>query len=425
MKEWYACKDLLGVAGLPKSPFGLLKKADREGWQNRTRSGRGGGKEYHISSLPKTAQTNLARVREIESKLPAIAPCNQIDVAGPQAAPPSMTQRMEAKMKHKAALLGLYNRALATAGWGDKVQARMNFEQAYNSGIAWPQLYEQLGPVSWKTIESWSVKVRKHHNDCFFLADKRGVHLRGTCSLIVPQGMVVKLLEAARSGSIDTYERLARYMDEQISECVLGETLSTNLGGGGSLAAAKTHNEVRLELAEGDADLLSDTINESLIRWIVELNLPGANPPKVWRDFAEPEDLKFRSDMDKNLFDMGFAADEQYINETYGGKWTRRQTTADPPSIGSDKQPTAQFSEPAMDTVDLLTVQTLADVDGADMIEAVYRLLAESGSLEEAQQQLLDIYDRIPVEKTGVALGNRLFQAELTGRAEILDEAGK
>ncbi|WP_169701606.1 Mu transposase C-terminal domain-containing protein [Desulfobulbus propionicus] len=90
-------------------------------------------------------------------------------------------------MQHKAALLALYNRALATADWGDKTQARVKFEQAYNSGLTWPHLYEQLGPVSWKTIESWSVKVRKHGNDCFFLADKRGAHLRGKCGLTEQQ----------------------------------------------------------------------------------------------------------------------------------------------------------------------------------------------------------------------------------------------
>ena len=243
--------------------------------------------------------------------------------------------------------------------------------------------------------------------------------------IIVPQGMMVKFLEAARSGSIDTYERLARYMDEQISECVLGETLSTNIGGQGSLAAAKTHNEVRLELAKGDSDLLSDTINESLIRWIVAFNLPTANPPKVWRDFSEGEDLKTRSDMDKNLSEMGFDPDEQYINDTYGGKWKKRPSVhgIQPSTIGG--QASAQFAEPAPDAVDLLTGQTLAEADGSDMVDQVYRLLTEVGSLDEAAEKLLDIYDRIPVAKTGEALGNRLFQAELMGRAEILDGARK
>jgi len=238
--------------------------------------------------------------------------------------------------------------------------------------------------------------------------------------IIVPQGMMVKFLEAARSGSIDTYERLARYMDEQISECVLGETLSTNIGNVGSQAAAQTHNDVRQELAKGDSDLLSDTLNESLVRWIVELNIPGAKPPKVWRDFEEAEDRKTRSEVDKNLTEMGFEADVQYINDTYGGKWKRKPVAGTPAPAG---QPPVEFAEAAPDAADLFAGQALADADGSDMVGQVYRLLAECGSLEEAQGKLLDIYDRIPLAKTGEALGNRLFQAALTGRAEILDEA--
>lgn len=190
MKEWFTCKELLGMAGLPKSICGLIKKADREGWQYRTRAGRGGGKEYHFSSLPKVVQLAVTRCLDIESSLPAVTDkSHSLSLLKTEnsIAPPTMTQRMEEKMQHKAALLALYNRALASAGWGNKVPARIEFEQAYNSGLTWPHLYQQLGPVSWKTIESWSVKVRKHNNDCFFLADKRGAHLRGKCGLTEEQ----------------------------------------------------------------------------------------------------------------------------------------------------------------------------------------------------------------------------------------------
>src|SRR6266700_3616857 len=36
--------------------------------------------------------------------------------------------------------------------------------------------------------------------------------------IIVPEGMVVELLEAARAGAIDTYEKLAKDVDDQMSE---------------------------------------------------------------------------------------------------------------------------------------------------------------------------------------------------------------
>ena len=42
-------------------------------------------------------------------------------------------------------------------------------------------------------------------------------------AIVAPLETEIELLEAARSGSIDTYERLVRYMDEEISKAVLGE----------------------------------------------------------------------------------------------------------------------------------------------------------------------------------------------------------
>jgi hypothetical protein len=150
--------------------------------------------------------------------------------------------------------------------------------------------------------------------------------------VIIPEGMVVELLEAERSGSADTYERLARYMDEQISLAVLGETMTTNAQAAGlGSGQANVHNQVRVELSKADGDLLSDTLNDTLVRWIVEYNMPGAALPKVRRDFAEPEDMVARSTRDKNLVDMGFEPDDEYVATTYGEGWRRKaQPEMDP-----------------------------------------------------------------------------------------------
>lgn len=59
MKEWYSAKELAGVAGLPTTDRAIQISAKRESWQSKKRSGRGGGLEYHISSLPAKTQTAL------------------------------------------------------------------------------------------------------------------------------------------------------------------------------------------------------------------------------------------------------------------------------------------------------------------------------------------------------------------------------
>lgn len=62
MKEWYTAKDLAGKDGMPQSISGLIRKAVAVNWKTRTRQGRGGGKEYHVSSLPEATKDHLHRL---------------------------------------------------------------------------------------------------------------------------------------------------------------------------------------------------------------------------------------------------------------------------------------------------------------------------------------------------------------------------
>ncbi len=163
--------------------------------------------------------------------------------------------------------------------------------------------------------------------------------------VIVPEGMVIDLLEASRSGSIDTYEKLARYMDEQITLAVLGETLTTTAQATGlGSGQAEVHNEVRKELAQADADLLSDTLNATLVKWIVDYNAPGAAYPKVWRSFKETIDLNARADRDTRLYALGYEPDENYITETYGPGW-KKKPPAPPAILPSARLAALSFAE--------------------------------------------------------------------------------
>ncbi|CAA0111477.1 Uncharacterised protein [BD1-7 clade bacterium] len=56
MKEWFSAKELVAFDGLPGTVRAVQIKAKTENWQSRPRTGRGGGNEYHINSLPSAAQ---------------------------------------------------------------------------------------------------------------------------------------------------------------------------------------------------------------------------------------------------------------------------------------------------------------------------------------------------------------------------------
>lgn len=155
-----------------------VRRSLREDWHFVEEKGPGGkAKIFTVSKLPKDVRLALAR-GQAEELLPAVQ-----EVKTQSCPLPSGTAAQRQKALYKADLLRLYVSALEKAAWGEKVQARDSFMGAYNSGLAWPHLFEALGALSWKTIEGWKRCMDDHGNDCFYLIDQRGSHRRGETAL--------------------------------------------------------------------------------------------------------------------------------------------------------------------------------------------------------------------------------------------------
>ena len=109
---------------------------------------------------------------------------------------------------------------------------------------------------------------------------------------IIPDGTSIDFINTEKSSSIDLYERLARYCDEQISKAVLGQTLTSD-SGGGSYAQSKTHNDVRHDLTVADCKALASTLRRDLIRPLVLFNFgEDKRIPYIRFDCEESEDLE-------------------------------------------------------------------------------------------------------------------------------------
>lgn len=114
---------------------------------------------------------------------------------------------------------------------------------------------------------------------------------------MIPEGTEIEFKESGKTSSIDVYERLARYCDEQMSKAVLGQTLTSD-SGGGSYAQGKTHNEVRHDLTVADCKALAATLRKDVIRPLVLFNF-GESRRIPYLRFAceEAEDLKELGDI--------------------------------------------------------------------------------------------------------------------------------
>lgn len=60
IKDWYSSKELEGLKGLPSLATNITRKAKKESWKRQNAQGiKGGGFEYHYSSLPKETKQEL------------------------------------------------------------------------------------------------------------------------------------------------------------------------------------------------------------------------------------------------------------------------------------------------------------------------------------------------------------------------------
>jgi len=277
--------------------------------------------------------------------------------------------------------------------------------------------------------------------------------------VIIPEGMIIELLEASRSSSVQTYESLCNYMDAQMSKIVLGETGTTDQqGSGGSRARDQIGNEVRLEIVKADADLLSETLNRTIVSWIVQLNIPNANPPRVFRVFEEQEDLNSRVNRDKSLFDMGWKLKPDSLAEIYGDNYEKpeedtpeqknnsflvnsgiknnasEETTTEPQrqeeilQENLPKETTEELAEPPeieSTPADLFAKQATKSADEAisQILDPIEKLLKKTESFEEFQQQLLSLYPQISSSKFANLMTQALIASEAAGRYEVIQES--
>lgn len=143
-------------------------------------------------------------------------------------------------------------------------------------------------------------------------------NLTQDAAVTFPKGTKIELLEPQRQGSMSPFERAVRWFDEQISEAVLGETLTTNAGRTGSHAAAQVHDDIRTQLSLLDMAMLNQTIQTQLIQWIMDYNYPGEDCPIYYRKLDDPADNKARSEVYVNIAKVGYYPTPERMMREFG-----------------------------------------------------------------------------------------------------------
>lgn len=237
--------------------------------------------------------------------------------------------------------------------------------------------------------------------------------------IIIPDGMMIELLEATRGGTVD-YLGFHNAMDAAIAKVILSQTMTTD--NGSSLAQGQVHADVKAEVVKADADLICGSFNRGPLAWLTQWNFEGAAAPKVWRVMTEPEDLNLRADRDLKLYQMGFTPDPDYVLETYGPGWARRAMAE--PAI----DPGPQFAETENLTPEQMRAQRLqndADAPLGDWLAVLKKAVEEAGDLAALRTAIEGMREKLNLGDMTGAMQKALAAAKLAGRADILAEAAQ
>lgn len=205
------------------------------------------------------------------------------------------------------------------------------------------------------------------------------------------------------------FTRLPAYLDNQISKAILGANLTSDVKEG-SYAAAKTHNEIREDLAANDAKILIFVMNKA-ISFFKEIN--GYNGELYAKLFDEDAPNTERATRDKTLYDMGFAPTKKYITSTYNIEIDENAGAQEKNLKANKANLTAlKGSLKALDRFDKATDEM--DIEGGEIEAALNKLIASSETYEEAFDKLYELYD-LPFEKLEPLMFKAVANAQMLG----------
>ena len=146
----------------------------------------------------------------------------------------------------------------------------------------------------------------------------RAVRDLGTdAAAIIPNNMDIEFIEAKGGQGNAVFGAMTDYLDKQISKAVVGQTMTTD--DGSSLAQAKVHSEVKLDIQKSDARQLAATLNRDLIKPFVALNFgPDAAVPVLSFPVDDPEDIKSLSEALSKLVPAGLKISMSDVRKRVG-----------------------------------------------------------------------------------------------------------
>lgn len=269
---------------------------------------------------------------------------------------------------------------------------------------------------------------------------------------VIPHGAEVELMQSKGTAGAQ-FEKYLQRWDKAIFKVIMGQTLTSEMDGQGSRAAAQVHMGVAEDMSEADQFIVASAMNELAIIYR-NINAPGVEAPVF--GYHEPEDYNAQAELDNKLYTVGVRFAPGHFERRYGlqpdeftlagdgepepeaGKQggTHAENRpgghesaintglADGPDLANNDGPTG--TGPGQGLLDQFVEAVLpaAAKQNGKFIERLLDLLERAESYEDIQLLLAEHLGRdLDMEAQEELLADLMAAAELMGRAAVVDEA--
>lgn len=314
--------------------------------------------------------------------------------------------------------------------------------------VAWSYLFKNYTVKDWIAfceVFGMPLRVGKYRpgetEDNISILKSAVANLGTDAAAVIPEGMLIEFIESAKStGTESVFERMANWLDKQVSKAVLGQTMTAD--DGSSQAQAKVHDEVREDIRDADAEQLAETLLRDLVIPYINLNWgPRENYPQLFLREPDSTDITIMADALAKLVPLGLRVESSVVRDKLGFP----DPDKDAECLGQpipNAQPTDKKSASATnhesvcphcmglnaegaagpDQIDLIAQQSMMVDDGGSIITGIRETIASADGLAWALDALADIDYGV----TGVAdaLASAQILVNLIGRNEIITSIG-
>ncbi len=322
----------------------------------------------------------------------------------------------------------------------------------------WAWMFKSYSLRDWvRFVEAYGQPLRLGKYDRNANAEERDILLRAVTDIaadaaaIVPLDMQIEFISAGGSGGgsgsgsgAAYYADLLAYLDAQISKAILGQTLTTDAGtgGSGSYALGRVHDDVRHDIERSDARQLAATLTRDIARPIVLLNRGDPGPrgfPRIAIGREQETDPAVLADVLAKLVPLGLEVSAPEVRGRLGlsepadGEQTLKAAApvSEPaPPILETAGHAARAAAAAGDIVpsaaddDAITRAAQLAAEGweplmAPMIEPVLDAAREANGVEAFRARLAGLLPAMDSDPLTQSLHQQAFSAALSGAAGL------